>query len=104
MWKECLENGDVATLACIPIVIKNVITAGLVFSGMIALVLIIFAGTRYITSRGDPAKVEGAKKTFTYAILGLIVIFLSFFIVNVISQITGVKQIANPTLDQSQSP
>jgi len=98
MWNQCLENGDVATLSCIPIVIKNVITAGLVFSGMVALVLIIYSGTRYITSRGDPTKVEGAKKTLTYAILGLFVIFLSFFIVNIISQLTGVDQIVKPSL------
>jgi len=100
MWDSCLEgpNHDVATLACIPIVINNVITAALVFSGMVALVLIIYSGTRYITSRGDPTKVEGAKKTLTYAILGLIVIFLSFFIVTLISKLTGVEQIAHPTL------
>ena len=104
MWNQCLENGDVATLACIPIVIKNVVTAALVFSGMVALVLIIFAGTRYITSKGDPTKVEGAKKTLTYAVLGLFIIFLSFFNVSLISQLTGVDQIAKPSLDQSQTP
>ncbi len=98
VWSECLENGDVATLSCIPIIVQNVINAALVFAGIIALFLMIFAGITYITSKGDPAKVESAKKTATYAILGLVVIFLSFFIVNLISQLTGVDQIANPTL------
>lgn len=97
-WSSCLEKADVATLACIPIIIKNVVNAALVFAGVIALILIIFAGITYITSKGDPAKVETAKKTGTYAILGLIIIFFSFFIINVISQVTGVDQIANPTL------
>lgn len=96
-WTDCLE-GDVATLACIPIIFKNVITAALVFSGIVALVIIIYAGAQYITSKGDPEKVATAKKTLTYAVLGLIVIFLSFFIVGLISTLTGVKQIANPTL------
>ena len=98
MWASCLENGDVATLACIPVVINNVINAALVFSGVIALVLIIYSGIKYITSRGDQTAIESAKKTLTYAIIGLIVIFLSFFIVNLISTLTGVTQIANPTL------
>lgn len=98
MWDSCLENGDVATLGCIPIVIKDVITAALVFAGLVALILIIYSGIRYISSRGDPTKVEGAKKTLTYAIIGLVVIFLSFFIVNLISQITGIDAIAHPTL------
>lgn len=98
MWDACLENGDVATLACIPIIIKNLITAALVFAGVVALILLIFAGARYITSKGDPGKVESAKKTFTWAIIGLAVIFLSFFIVGLIGRITGVDQITNPTI------
>lgn len=98
MWDSCLENGDVATLACIPIIIKNVVTAALVFAGIIAVALIIFAGAKYITSKGDQAKIDSAKKTLTYAFVGLTIIFLSFFIVSFISQMTGVSQIANPTL------
>jgi cytochrome bd-type quinol oxidase subunit 2 len=99
MWDSCLEPGtDVATLACIPIIIKNVITAALVFAGIIAVALIIFAGAKYITSKGDQAKIDSAKKTLTYAFVGLAIIFLSFFIVSFISQMTGVSQIANPTL------
>lgn len=98
-WDKCLENGDVATLACIPIVINNVINAALVFAGIVALVFIIYGGVQYITSNGDQAKVDNAKKTITWAIVGLILIFLSFFIVNLISTLTGVKQITNPQLN-----
>ena len=99
MWDSCLEPGtDVATLACIPIIIKNVVTAALVFAGIIAVALIIFAGAKYITSKGDQVKIDSAKKTLTYAFVGLAIIFLSFFIVSFISQMTGVSQIANPTL------
>ncbi len=97
MWDECLENG-VATLACVPIVVKNVINAALVFAGVVALILVIYAAFQYTTSKGDQAKIDTAKKTLTYAIVGLAVVFLSFFIVTLISQVTGVSQIANPTL------
>lgn len=97
-WDKCLENGDVATLSCIPIIIQNVINAALAFAGVVALILIIYSGTRYITSKGDPQKVEDAKKTLTWAVVGLIIIFLSFFIVAIISKVTGVDQIANPSL------
>ena len=97
MWDSCLENG-VATLACIPIIIKNVVTAALAFSGIVALVIIIFAGARYISSKGDEAKIESAKKTLTYAFVGLGIIFLSFFIMGLLSTLTGVDQLKNPTL------
>ncbi len=96
-WDQCLENG-VATLACIPIIVRNIVNAALAFSGLVALILFIYAGIMYITSKGDPEKVAMAKKTATYTIVGLIVIFLSFFIVGFISQLTGVSQIQNPTL------
>ena len=96
-WADCQENG-VATLACVPLVINNVITAALVFAGLIALIIIIYSGIRYMTSKGDQTVVDAAKKSMTYAIIGLVVIFLSFFIVGLISQLTGVSQIANPTL------
>lgn len=98
MWTSCLENGDVATLRCIPILIQNIVTAALVFAGVVAVFLIIFAGAQYITSRGDQTKVDNAKKTITYAVIGLVVIFLSFFIIGLISAATGVDQIKNPTL------
>jgi hypothetical protein len=95
-WSSCVE-GDVATLKCIPIVISNIVNAALVFAGVVALVLIIYSGIRYITSRGDQTALDSAKKTLTWAIVGLIIIFLSFFIVNLISSLTGVDQIAHPT-------
>ena len=96
-WDTCLEGRDVATLSCIPIIIQNIVQAALAFSGLVALVIIIYSGITYITSHGDPQKVESAKKTMTWAIVGLVIIFLSFFLVNLISKLTGVDQIAHPT-------
>lgn len=95
-WGSCLQNG-IATLACIPIVIKNVIQWALIFAGIIALFLIIYAGFQFVTSKGDPQQVDSAKKTLTYAIIGLLLILFSFAILNLISTVTGVSQISNPT-------
>lgn len=95
-WTSCLE-GDIATLACIPIVIKNLVQWALIFAGVVALFLIIYAGFQFVTSKGDPQQVDNAKKTLTYAIIGLLLIFFSFAILNLISAITGVGQITNPT-------
>lgn len=98
-WDQCVEGpNQVATLGCIPILVQNIINAALAFSGFVALIFLIWAGITYTSSKGDPQKVESAKKTATYAIIGLVIIFLSFFIVGLISQLTGVSQISNPTL------
>ncbi|PIZ98193.1 MAG: hypothetical protein COX78_03555, partial [Candidatus Levybacteria bacterium CG_4_10_14_0_2_um_filter_35_8] len=72
-------------------VLKNVVTAALVFSGTIALILVILSGIKFITSKGDQKQVDTAKRTLTYAILGLIIILLSFFIIQFVSFVTGVQ-------------
>ena len=89
-WDKCLEK-DVATLNCIPIVFSNILNWALAFAGVVALFLIIFSGIKFITSGGDPKQVEGARKTLTYAIIGLLIILFSFFILNLISYVTGVE-------------
>jgi hypothetical protein len=57
--------------------------------------MIIFAGYQLIFSGGDAKAVEGGRKTLTFAILGLVLVFLSFFILNVISSVTGVGCLGN---------
>lgn len=50
--------------------------------GALAVVMIIWAGITYTTSAGDSGKVTRAKNTIVYAIVGLIVAFLAYAIVN----------------------
>lgn len=92
-WDTCSETVDgqkVATLECIPVVIQNLVNFAIAFVGALAVIFIIISGIRYITSGGDPKQVEGAKKTMMYAIIGLIVVILSFFIVNFVATFAGV--------------
>lgn len=93
-WGSCLEVIDgktVATLKCIPVVFQNIVSAALLFAGIVAVILIIISGIKFLTSGGDPKQVEGARHTLTYAIIGLIVILFSFAIINLIADITGVQ-------------
>lgn len=49
--------------------------------GIIAVVMIIIGGIKYITSGGDSGNVTSAKNTILYAIIGLVVVALSQVIV-----------------------
>ena len=49
--------------------------------GVIAVIMIIFAGFTYVTSSGDDSKVKSAKNIILYAVVGLIVIVVSRIIV-----------------------
>lgn len=86
----CVENG-VAKLTCLPAVFKNVITAIFIFVGAVAVILVIIAGFKFIFSGGDAKQVEGARNTLTYAVIGLVIVLLSFFIINIIGALTGAE-------------
>lgn len=88
-WTPCLVDG-VATIQCIPYIFQNLINIALIFCGIVAVAFIIVAGFKLQQSGGDTKQVESAKGTLTYAIIGLILVLLSFFIINLISYITGV--------------
>lgn len=53
-------------------------------AGGIAFLLMIFAGLQIITSSGDPEKLKSGKEMLTSAIIGLIVIIFSIFLLKVI--------------------
>lgn len=57
--------------------------------GIVAVVMIMIGGLRYITSGGSDASVTSAKNTILYAIIGLIIVALSQVMVRfVLKQIT----------------
>jgi len=86
----CVTADGVPTLKCLPAVFQNIVTAALILAGIVAVILIVLSGIKLITSGGDPKQVEGARKTMTYAIIGLVLILLSFFIIKLIGFMTGV--------------
>lgn len=73
----CKSKDDSATN-----IIAIVINTMLFIIGLLAVVMIIVGGIFYTTSGGDSGKVSKAKNTITYAIVGLLVAFFAFAIVN----------------------
>jgi hypothetical protein len=70
-------------------------------AGVAAVIMVIIAGFKYITSGGDSGKVSSAKNTMVYAIIGIIVVAMSQFIAQfVINRIT--KAPAKPKAAQVQ--
>lgn len=87
-WNECL-NKNVATLGCTWIVLQNVINFLFGFASILAIFLVVWAGIRFVMSEGDKEKIINARKTLTYALIGLTFIGLSFVLFNFITQFTG---------------
>ncbi len=57
--------------------------------GIIAVVFVIIGGFKYMTSQGEPGRVQQAKNTIMYALIGLAVTLSAFAITNFILQALG---------------
>ena len=63
-------------------IFTTIVNVLLFLIGAISVVMLIYGGIRYTTSGGNSANVTAAKNTILYAIIGLIIAFLAFAIVN----------------------
>ena len=63
-------------------VFKQVTNTILYIVGIVAVLMLIIGGIKYVVSGGDSKKVTDAKNTVLYAIIGLVIAFLAYAIVN----------------------
>lgn len=84
-------------------IVSFFVSAIAVVAVLAALVFIIIGAFQWITSGGDKGKVESARNHIIAAIIGLVIVVLSFVIINVITTVLGIGPITNlkiPTLSQ----
>lgn len=82
------SEGSFRTLA------RTIVNFFLYFLGFVATVMIIYGGVLYVTSAGEDENTGKAKKILTYAIVGIIIILLSFAIVNTVIGGAGTGDVA----------
>ena len=61
---------------------STVINLFSVVVGVVSVIMIIFAGFRYVTSGGESGNVTNAKNTLIYAIVGLVIVAIAQLIVH----------------------
>lgn len=61
---------------------KQITNTILYIVGIIAVVMLIIGGVKYVISGGDAKKVTDAKNTVLYAIIGLVIAVFAYAIVN----------------------
>jgi len=64
-----------------------------------ALFFLIFGGIKWITSGGDKAKLETARNTIIASVIGLILVFSSYFILNVVLEFFGLQSVNKGPFD-----
>ncbi len=84
------EIHTTAVLSDFECIFASIVGAALTFGGIVLFLMLVISGFQYITAGGNPQSIEAAKKTLTYAIGGTILLALSFLILVLIKQFTGV--------------
>jgi len=60
-------------------------------AGLLLLLYLIIGGFGLLTSGGDPKKMQGAKGQITNALVGFLIIFVSYWLVQIIGSILGLE-------------
>lgn len=75
---EIVAQNIVGTIA------NDVIKQVLGVVGILVLVLFLYAGIQYILAAGKPDAIKNANQTMKYSVIGILVVFASFIIINFI--------------------
>ena len=70
-------------------VISNVLNIAFIIVVLLALGFLIYGGIKWITSGGDKGGVEAARNMIVAALVGLVIAFLSYFILQIVFSLFG---------------
>ena len=59
------------------------------------MIYLILGGFQYMTSRGEPKATEAAKGKITNALIGFLIVFASYWMVQIIGFVLGIDAITN---------
>lgn len=71
-------------------IISAVIILILIVAALVFLFMLIMGGIKYITSGGDKAATEGARNQITAALIGLVIVFAAWAIINLVNLFFGI--------------
>src|SRR6266567_5966168 len=74
-------------------VMNNALTIMLVFAVIITLIFLIWAGIQWVSSSGDKSKLAAARARLTWAIIGLVIVFLAFLVVNIVGSFFNIQHL-----------
>lgn len=83
-------SGQPACLSTFTNVFQNIISLLAPAAGVAFLVMFLFGGYKFITSGGDAKAAASARSTLTYAIIGLVLVVVSWLILLLVKSITQV--------------
>lgn len=74
---------DIPSIGCLAQIVVRVINVAVILLGAIAVIFLLVASMRFITSRGDPKAIQGAQNMATYAVIGTVIVVGSFLLLRI---------------------
>ena len=74
-------GGCTDTSGSVKRIVSAIINVFSIIIGIVAVIMIMYGGFKYVTAAGDSNNITSAKNTIVYAIVGLVVAAISQFIV-----------------------
>jgi hypothetical protein len=78
------EQFAVLNTVTLPNLVSVFLTILIIFAALIFFFMLVFGGIKYITSGGDKQKAESARGMITAALIGLVIVFAAWAIVNLV--------------------
>lgn len=82
---------DIAPINNITKVIQNAVKFILLAAFVLAFIFLIIGGIRWITAGGDEKAVAGARGMITAALIGLVIVLVSYALIVLVEQFFGVR-------------
>lgn len=89
-WEHLDPESGVPTLKSLETIFSNIFNIAITLAGLVLFIMLIIGGFSYLTSGGDPEKNKKAASTLTWAIIGLVLLIASWFILRFLSEFTGI--------------
>lgn len=82
-WESCIVDG-VPTLACLEIIFERILNLSSSLILLVLFVMFVWGAIKYLTSGGNPEKIQEAQGTIKYAFIGVMLYLGSYLILNII--------------------
>ncbi len=88
---QAIPEPSVTSIGDFYIALKAIAQWVLVFGIILGVLFIIIGAISILTSRGDEKGLTAGKQTITWAIVGVVLLILSYAIVNIVAKFFGVS-------------
>ena len=62
-------------------------------AGFLLIIYLLYGGYKYLLSRGDPKAIQEARGAITTALIGFIIVFSAFWLVQLVGELLGITVI-----------